>query len=188
MDVTQTECLRALLSTTCNTAPGEDSILNRALIWTWDTAADEYHMLISKSIRVGYHLKAYHRSISLALQKPGKADYSNPRTWRLVHLLSTIGKWIEKVIATRLLHYTTKYRLIPLNQFGAMPGKLTIDAALCLTHDIQAANNHDLFTSLVTFDITGYFDNVNHNGLLMVLCDKGIPLPICRWVQSFVNK
>ena len=58
---------------------------------------------------------------------------------------------------------------------------------LCLAHNIHAANNHNLYTSLITFDITGYFDNVNHNRLLAVLWDKGILLPICRWVQSFVN-
>ena len=187
-DITQAECLRALMSTTRNTVPGEDGIPNRALAWTWDVAADEYYMLISKSIKAGYHPNAYHRSISPALQKPGKADYSNSRAWRLVHLLSTMGKWIERVIATRLLYYAMKHSLIPSNQFGAMPGKSTTDAALCLTHDIHAANNHNLITSLVTFDISGYFDNINHNRLLMILRDKGVPLPICKWVQSFVNR
>ena len=69
-----------------------------------------------------------------------------------------------------------------------MPGKSTTDAALCLAHDIQAAYNHNRYTSLLTFDITGYFDNVNHNRLLSILRDKGIPLPICKWVRSFVNQ
>ena len=115
VDVTQAECLRALISTTRNTAPGEDGILNRALVWTWDVAADKYHMLIRKCIKTGYHPNTYHRSISTALQKPGQADYSNPRAWRLVHLLITMDKWIEKVIATRLLYYATKHRLIHPN-------------------------------------------------------------------------
>ena len=61
-----------------------------------------------------------------------------------------------------------------------MPGKSTTDAAMCLTHDIHAANNHNLFTSLLTFNIMGYFDNVNHNRLLAILRDKGVPLPICK--------
>jgi len=60
MDITQAECLQALMSFTPNTAPGEDSILNRALIWTWEVAADEYHRFISKCIQIGYHLNAYH--------------------------------------------------------------------------------------------------------------------------------
>ena len=133
-------------------------------------------------------LNTYHRSISPALQKPGKADYSNPRVWRLVHLLSTMGKWIEKVIAMRLLYYAKKYWLIHPNQFGAMLGKSTTDTAMCLTHNIHAANNHNLFTSLLMFDITGYFDNINHNGLLVILQDKGVLLPICKWVHSFMSR
>ena len=188
MNITRAECLRALMSFTPNTAPGEDGIPNRALIWTWGVAADEYHSLISKCIQTGYHPIEYHRSISPTLQKPGKADYSNPRAWRLVHLLSTMGKWIEKIVATRLLYYAMEHGLIPPNQFGAMPGRSTTDAALCLAHDVYAANNHNLFTSLVTFDITGYFDNVNHNRLLSILRSKGIPLTICKWVQSFVSR
>ena len=50
-------------------------------------------VLINQCIRTG---GVYHRSISPALQKRGKADYSNPRVWSLVHLLNMMGKWIEK--------------------------------------------------------------------------------------------
>ena len=123
-------------------------------------------MLTSECIRTGYHPN--HKSISPAPQKPEKTNYSNPRAWRLVHL-SMMGEWIEKIIATRTLYHAMEHRLIPPNQFGAMPGESTTDAALCLAHDIYAANTHNLFTSPTTFDITGYFDNVNHNRLPVVL-------------------
>jgi len=98
-----------------------------------------------------------------------------------------VGKWIEKDIATRLLHYMMRCRLIPPNQFGSKPGKLTTDTALCLAHNICTVNNYNFYTSLITFDMTGYFNNVNHNRLLLMLHDKGILLSICRWVQSFVD-
>ena len=63
-----------------------------------EVAEEEYQMLIGKCTQIGYHPNAYHRSISPALQKPGKADYFNPRARILVHLLSTMGKWIEKLL------------------------------------------------------------------------------------------
>lgn len=86
--------------------------------------------------------------------KPREADYSNPRAWTLVHLLNTMGGWIEKVIATRLLYYAVQHELIPLNQFGAMPGGSIVDAAICMAHGVHASYNHNLCTSLLTFDIT----------------------------------
>ena len=69
-----------------------------------------------------------------------------------------------------------------------MPGKSTIDAALCLAHNIYAANTHNLFTSPITFDMTRYFDNVNHNRLLVVLWNMGTQPLICTWVQLLVNR
>ena len=45
---------------------------NRALLWTWEAAEEDYHMLIGKCIQIGYHPNVYHRSISPALQKPEK--------------------------------------------------------------------------------------------------------------------
>ena len=143
-------------------------------------------MLTSECIRTGYHPN--HKSISPALQKSDKANHSSLHAWRLVHLLSMMGKWVEKVIATRSLYYATKHRLIPPNQFGAMPGKSTTDAALCLAHDIYAANTHNLFTSPITFDMTRYFDNINHNRLLVVLWNMGTQPLICTWVQLLVNR
>ena len=64
-----------------------------------------------------------------------------------------------------------------------MPGKSTTNAAVCLFHDIHAADNYNPYKGVITFDITGYFDNVNHNIILLaVLLDKGISLPICKQV------
>ena len=119
-DIAQAECLRALVTTAHNKAPGEDSIPHRVPLWTRGVAAEASHMLISNWIRTGHHQNAHHRSISPALLKPREADYSNPRAWGLAYLLSMMGEWIEKVIATRL-YYTTKPRLIPPEQFKVMP-------------------------------------------------------------------
>ena len=71
------------------------------------------------------HPNTYDKSISPVIQKSEKADYSIPRAWRLVQLLSMMSKWIKSVIATRLLYYATKHRLTPLNQVRAMPVKST---------------------------------------------------------------
>ncbi|PVF96261.1 hypothetical protein CPB86DRAFT_674420, partial [Serendipita vermifera] len=108
-DITQAECERALFATAPDKAPGEDGIPTRALEWAWKQSSEAFYTLISKSqipdVAAGYHPRRHHRSTAVALRKPNKEDYSKPRAWRLVHLLNTLGKWIEKVIANRLLFY-----------------------------------------------------------------------------------
>ncbi|KAG1844149.1 hypothetical protein F4604DRAFT_1689231 [Suillus subluteus] len=56
----------------------------------------------------------------------------------------------------------------------------TVDAALSFAHDIKAARNHSFVTSSLSFDIKGYFDNVNHAQLLHIPQDKHIPLLLVK--------
>ena len=41
--------------------------------------------------------------------------------------------------------------------------------------------------SIITLDITCYFDSVNHNRLPEVLRSTGRAIQICKWDKSFVN-
>ncbi|KAG5641290.1 hypothetical protein DXG03_005567 [Asterophora parasitica] len=63
-----------------------------------------------------------------------------------------------------------KEDLVLPNQFGGRPSS-TNDALLTHLKDIQAAHNHGKVTAVLIFDISGYFDNVNHARLRR----KGIP-------------
>jgi ribonuclease HI len=54
-------------------------------------------------------------------------------------------------------------------------------------HDTEAALNHGLAGSSLTFDIAGFFNNVSHPTLLSTLRKRKIPLPLVKWVQSFLT-
>ena len=67
-----------------------------------------------------------------------------------------------------------------------MSPQLTIITAYTVTHDIKAAWNHDCAVSMLTFDITGFFNTIPHSHLLDILCKSHIPLPIVKWTKSFL--
>ena len=77
--------------------------------------------------------------------------------------------------------------MIPPLHFGGPKGKSAEDAILCATHDIQAAHNHGLAMSSLTFDISGFFNNVSHPVLITKLCEFRVPLPMVKWTASFVS-
>ncbi len=56
-----------------------------------------------------------------------------------------------------------------------------------MVHDIETAWNHKRKASILTFDITGFFDTVPHSHLINTLRSYHIPLPIIRWVYSFLK-
>ena len=57
---------------------------------------------------------------------------------------------------------------------------------MTVTHDIEAAWHHDRAVTMLTFDITGFFDTIPHAHLLNTLRKFHIPIPIVKWVKLFL--
>ncbi|KAG2138366.1 hypothetical protein DEU56DRAFT_708606, partial [Suillus clintonianus] len=85
-------------------APGPSQINYTALRWAWEAASEYIYLLISRCANVGYHPIAWRRTIAVALRKPRKPDYSNPRAYRLIQLEECLGKVLENVQASRLAY------------------------------------------------------------------------------------
>ena len=156
--------------------------------WAWNNETGQKHItaLLQKCLRHGYHPKSWRKAVAIALRKPNKPDYSNPRAYRLITLLECLAKVLERIVANRLTFLAGELNLIPPNQFGGRSNCSTDDAILTFITDIQTAWNLGKVTSALTFDIKGYFDFVNHNRLLCELRRKHIPIEYVKWTASFL--
>ncbi|KAJ3516558.1 hypothetical protein NMY22_g14182 [Coprinellus aureogranulatus] len=188
-DITEEEVYEAIHKNSTNTAPGHSQITYECLKWAWTSEHGRKYTvaLMRKCLQAGYHPKSWRQAVAVALRKPNKPDYSNPRAYRLITLLECLGKVLERIIARRLTYLAGKYNLVPPNQFGGRSSSSTVDALLSYTNDIQSAWNHGYATTSLTFDIKGYFDFVNHDRLLSELVRKRIPIQYVRWVSSFLS-
>ncbi|KAF2177767.1 hypothetical protein K469DRAFT_517512, partial [Zopfia rhizophila CBS 207.26] len=57
-------------------------------------------------------------SITIALRKEGKKDYSLPGSYRPIALENTLAKVIEKRVADLMAAAAEKHGLLPWNQMG----------------------------------------------------------------------
>ena len=120
------------------------------------------------------------------LPKPNKPDYASPRAYRPIQLLECLGKLVEKTVARRLMFDCDKFSLMPPEQFGGVMAASCTDAGLSLTHDIENALNRGHTASLLTVDIKGFFDSINHRRLLLTLKDMDFPpVSYAGWIRSF---
>ncbi len=110
--------------------------------------------------------------MAIALHKLNKPDYSNLPAYCLIVLLECLRKVLEKVVATRLTFIAGKEGLNPDQHFSGRSNYSADDVILSFINDIQAAWNHRMATSALTFDIKGYFDFANHNWLLTEMRQK----------------
>lgn len=123
----------------------------------------------------------------ITFAKPNKPAYNVPKSYRPIQLLECMGKVVEKIVASRLLFDAGKYNLLPSTQFGGRPHLSCLDAGLSLVHDISTARKGGLVSALLTIDIKGFFDHVQHRRLIWVLWHMGFPRQVCSWVLSFIS-
>jgi len=89
--------------------------------------------LFQACIDQGYYLKEFKQACTIALQKPGKADYTLPENYCLIALLECLGKALERVVATKLTMLAKLYKLLPQYQIGGRRQRNTLTALELLT-------------------------------------------------------
>lgn len=170
-----------------NTSAGPDGIPPQVIKKAWPVYKEETTQLFESCLEKGYHPSVSKDATLCALPKPGKRSRSLPRSYRLIALLSCPGKVLERVVAKRLSHIALKYRIFSPLHFGATPRRSAVDAAATLTHDVEKAFQDQEVVTALAFDIKGAFDRVTEDRLVKRLWEQDIPLPMIRWVASFLN-
>ena len=92
--------------------------------------------LFNKVWKEGKVPRSWKEAIIIPIRKPGK-DPSKP--YRLIALMSHIGKIMERMINERLMYYIEKRGLVTKYQSGFRRGRSTMDPVLCLEDDIRKA-------------------------------------------------
>jgi len=122
------------------------------------------------------------------LDKPGKPSYESPFSFRIIVLIRTFSKILERIIEARLLAAARSKGLLHPNQCGSLPGLSTYDACLTLTNDVKTLQRPHLKVSSLFLDIKAGFDNVDNNTLAHIVREGGIPPYLVSWVASFLGE
>ena len=116
-----------------------------------------------------------------------KESKTDPRHYRPISLLSTMGKVFEKLIAETLWRHLNQHSLVSPHQFGFRPGRSTSDLLLLLSQEWQDTLDEGLDTLVVALDIAGAFDRVWHSGLLAKLRAKGVAGSLLRLLEDYLQ-
>jgi hypothetical protein len=90
-------------------------------------------------------------------------------------------------MARRIQYLVAKNNIVPFNQFGGRILSSTIDAGLALTQEIHEAWDKGLKVSVLQFDISGFFNFVNHKGLIERFQHFGFDNTTIKFMESFLS-
>ncbi|POS85079.1 hypothetical protein EPUL_003411 [Erysiphe pulchra] len=186
--ITQTEVEETLRKLPNDKAPGPDGIPNRVLKCYESSLSKVLAELFNAYLTLGYHPKRFKGSTTIVLKKSQKPRYDTPKVYRLIALLYTMGKRLEKLVANRISKAAEDFNLLPDEQMGARPKRFIISAVELLSEQIHTIWGKDKkkVASLLSLGISGVFDNISHKRIVHNLREKGIPRRICAFVKSFL--
>jgi len=144
--------------------------------------------LLAPLVAFGYRPPSLKTANGVVLDKPGKASYDSPASFRIIVLLKTISKILERVMTVRLSAFPGSRRLLHPNQDGSLPGLSSSDACLTLMHEVKTLQRPRLEVSTLFLDIKAGFDNVNASTLRARLLASPVPSYMVDWVSSFLSE
>ena len=183
--ISEEDVRRAIFASAPLKGPGIDRL--PSLVWqkTWFATKHLLVPIFQSSMAQGFVPDEWKIAKIIPLKKPGKADYTNPESYRPISLLPTLSKAMEAVVAERISYLVEEDGLLPSNHFGGLKQRSTVDALVVLQEKIYQAWRDKKVLSLITFDVKGAFNGVATPVLLERLREKRIPEDLVRWIQAF---
>jgi len=135
----------------------------------------------------GYQPLAMKKANGIVLDKPGKPDYRTPASFRIIVLLKTVSKILERLSALRLAAAARSLGLIHPNQCGSLAGLGCFDAVATLTHEVRLLQAASFKVSTLFLNVKGGFDNVCANKLPSILAKGGVSTYLVAWIKSCLS-
>ena len=111
--ISKDEVIKVINYPVANKAPGVSGILNRFLRSVASQVVDSLTRLFQAYFNLGYYPKLFKEVNIVVLKKSNKPDYLEPKAYRPIALLDTLGKALEIVISRRLAGLAESYNLLP---------------------------------------------------------------------------
>jgi len=170
-----------------NKAPGTDGTPNGVLKVALPVILPLLLPLYNACWTLGYHPKLFRESKTVVLRKRAKGDYTQPKAYRPIALLNTLGKALESILATRISFAAEEFELLPRRHMGGRKARGTELALQVLMETIHAAWLRGEVATVLLLDIMGAFDNLSHTRLIHNLRKGRIGGNMINWILSFLS-
>ena len=161
MGLSPEEISTALASCSPSSAPGPDTIPYSVWKAVHRIAPFMLTSLLAPLLRFGHHPSSLKMANGVVLDKPGKPSYDSPSSFRIIVLLQTISKILERIAASRLSAVARYVGLLNPNQCGSLPSLSSFDACSALVDTVRTLQRPARKVSSLFLDIKGGFDNVD---------------------------
>jgi ribonuclease HI len=169
-------------------APGEDALTSEILLQVFKRIPNFFTEIYNECLRRGHFPTCWKRSIIIPIMKPGKEGVNEVHKYRPISLINTGGKLLEKLLIERINYHLHSNNLLNNNQYGFIPQKSTIDAALALKQHALSYIRQRNYVIMVSLDVQGAFDAAWWPGILSNLRATKCPRNLYNLTRSYFSE
>jgi len=158
IDFTVEETRNDVASINKKKAPGEDGITGEVYKSAFEVLPRFITAMYNCCLRRGVFPKRLKTTKLIPIVKPGKEYNDDVSKFRLISLLNTGGKMLEKLLINRINHHVITHDIMNKNQFRFTPQRSTTDAAMAVKGFIEEDLSAGEIIVLINIDVKGAFD------------------------------
>ena len=152
---------RAIKGHKARPAPGMDGLGAPVLQLLWKWGHLEIHRLMVECLRAGVHCQNWKSARGVVIPKPGKDDYSLCKSYRVISLLSCLGKVLERVVCGLLELQVCRLGALHRGQFGSIRRRSAVDAVATLVTICEREWSKGRCVGALCMDVQAAFPSVN---------------------------
>ena len=121
------------------------------------------------------------------IPKPGKSDYSTPKSFRPISLSSFILKGMERILEKHIREKVLKKKPLNHRQHAYQSGRSCDSALHDLVNKIEYGLDAGHYTLSVFIDIQGAFDNATFESMCLATESFGVDPMITNWIYAMLS-
>ena len=165
-------------------APGPDGIKPIVLKHLPEVAEKALARIYAAMIQLHYTPALWRKSEIVFIPKPGKSDYSNPRAYRPIALMSFFFKALERLVQWRMDDTASPYHR---NQHAFRTGHCTEHALSQMTDTIERGLFKGWVVLAVYLDIQGAFDTLSSPAIARGMRNHGVEPDLTSWFTQYLQ-
>ena len=170
-------------------SPGKDGIFPVMIKKCFSHLGGHLVNLYKDCIKLSYVPELWRESKVVFIPKVGKTDYSNPKNFRPISLLSFLLKGLERLILWYLEETSLNTGLLHKNLFAYRAGRSTDTALHCIIHKIEKGilGNASGHVITVFLDIDAAFSKAGINCMVKAVRNTGCNPAIADWINFMLS-
>ena len=164
---------------------GPDGIPTKITKIILTTIPEQIAYIINNSLQEGNFHDRLKEATVISIFKKG--DKTSPDNYRPIHLINSLSKVVEKVVAYQLRRYLESNNILNKNQFGFRAKHNTTHAMLSMISTLEYFKKNNKKTSAIFIDLSKAFDTVQIPILLKKLESIGIKGKELVWFTNYLK-